>query len=71
MSLLLDGENRGNYFLLHGHEREPGTQKMPIFRNLKFLWGGLVMRQSVLEILGTMGNELESRSRYYNLSRFV
>lgn len=47
-----------------------GTGKMPIFRNLKILWSGLVMRQSLLEILGMVGNELEARSRCYNLSRF-
>ena len=49
-----------------------GTGKMPIFRNLKTLWSGLVMRQSLLEILGMTrtGNKLESRKRCYNLSRF-
>lgn len=71
MSPLLHGGNHGNYFLLYDHEREPGTWKMPIFGNLKILWSGLVMRQSLLEILGMMGNELASKSRYYNLSRFV
>lgn len=57
-SPLLDGGNHG-------------TGKMPIFRNLKILWSGLVMRQSLLEKLGMMGNELESRSRCYNLLRFA
>ena len=71
MSPLLDGGNHGNYFLLNGHEREPGTWKMLIFRILNILWSGLAMGQSLLEIPDTMGNELESRSKYYNLPRFV
>lgn len=63
--------NLDNYSLSHGHRRKPGSCNMTVFRDLKIQWTGLLPKQSLLEILGMMGSEQESTSRYNNLSHFV